>query len=113
MEAGGPTATCRPEGYIKGDIMVCGNYFGKARALIDHEGKRIKEAGLSSAVKVLGLNGVPEAGAEFNIVPNDKEARNICEDQLRRNATSRYCKRKMTLESLFSRTQADSDKTSS
>jgi len=114
MEAGGPTATLLVrKGTLKvGDIMVCGNYFGKARALIDHEGKRIKAAGPSSAVKVLGLNGVPEAGAEFNIVPNDKEARNICEDRITKERDESVArKRKMTLESLFSRTQADSDKT--
>ena len=114
MEAGGPTATLLVrKGTLKvGDIMVCGNYFGKTRALIDHEGKRIKEAGPSSAVKVLGLNGVPEAGAEFNIVPNDKEARNICEDRITKERDESVArKRKMTLESLFSRTQADSDKT--
>ena len=114
MEAGGPTATLLVrKGTLKvGDIMVCGNYFGKARALIDHEGKRIKEAGPSSAVKVLGLNGVPEAGAGFNIVPNDKEARNICEDRITKERDESVArKRKMTLESLFSRTQADSDKT--
>ncbi|HCV99285.1 MAG TPA: translation initiation factor IF-2, partial [Verrucomicrobiales bacterium] len=114
MEAGGPTATLLVrKGTLKvGDIMVCGNYFGKARALIDHEGKRIKEAGPSSAVKVLGLNGVPEAGAEFNIVPNDREARNICEDRITKERDESVArKRKMTLESLFSRTQADSDKT--
>ena len=114
MEAGGPTATLLVrKGTLKvGDIMVCGNYFGKARALIDHEGKRIKEAVPSSAVKVLGLNGVPEAGAEFNIVPNDKEARNICEDRITKERDESVArKRKMTLESLFSRTQADSDKT--
>ncbi len=114
MEAGGPTATLLVrKGTLKvGEIMVCGNYFGKARALIDHEGKRIKEAGPSSAVKVLGLNGVPEAGAEFNIVPNDKEARNICEDRITKERNESVArKRKMTLESLFSRTQADSDKT--
>ena len=114
MEAGGPTATLLVrKGTLKvGDIMICSNYFGKARALIDHEGKRIKEAGPSSAVKVLGLNGVPEAGAEFNIVPNDKEARNICEDRITKERDESVArKRKMTLESLFSRTQADSDKT--
>ena len=114
MEAGGPTATLLVrKGTLKvGDIMVCGNYFGKARALIDHEGKRIKEAGPSSAVKVLGLNGVPDAGAEFNIVPPDKEARNICEDRITKERDESVArKRKMTLESLFSRTQADSDKT--
>ncbi|MBO60547.1 MAG: translation initiation factor IF-2 [Verrucomicrobiales bacterium] len=113
MEAGGPTATLLVrKGTLKvGDIMVCGNYFGKARALIDHEGKRIKEAGPSSAVKVLGLNGVPEAGAEFNIVPNDKEARNLCEERITKERDESVArKRKMTLESLFSRTQSDSEK---
>jgi translation initiation factor IF-2 len=114
MEAGGPTATLLVrKGTLKvGEIMVCGNSFGKARALIDHEGKRIKEAGPSSAVKVLGLNGVPEAGAEFNIVTNDKEARNICEERITKERDESVArKRKMTLESLFSRTQSDSDKT--
>ena len=114
MEAGGPTATLLVrKGTLKvGDMMVCGNFYGKTRALIDHEGKRIKEAGPSSAVKILGLNGVPEAGAEFNIVPNEKEARNISEERvLKERDESADKKRRMTLENLFSRTQSDSNKT--
>ena len=113
MEAGGPTATLLVrKGTLKvGDMMVCGNFYGKTRALVDHEGKRIKEAGPSSAVKVLGLNGVPEAGAEFNIVPNEKEARNISEGRvLKERNESADKKRRMTLENLFSRTQSDSNK---
>ncbi len=113
LEAGGPTATLLVrKGTLKvGDVMVCSNHFGKVRALVDHEGKRIKQAGPSSAVKVLGLNGVPDAGAEFNILPNEKEARAICEDRdtkQRDEALSR--KRKMTLATLFSRMEATSDK---
>ncbi|MEE2614902.1 MAG: translation initiation factor IF-2 [Verrucomicrobiota bacterium] len=114
MEAGGPTATLLVrKGTLKvGDMMVCGNFYGKTRALIDHEGKRIKEAGPSSAVKILGLNGVPEAGAEFNIVLNEKEARNISEERvLKERDESADKKRRMTLENLFSRTQSDSHKT--
>ena len=91
--------------------MVCGNFFGKVRALVDHEGKRIKQAGPSSAVKVLGLNGVPGAGAEFNILPNEKEARNLCEEREtkeRNEAVSQ--RRKMTLESLFNQTKSDENK---
>jgi len=114
MEAGGPTATLLVrKGTLKvGDVMVCGNHFGKVRALVNHEGKRIKQAGPSSAVKVLGLNGVPEAGAEFNILPNEKEARTVCEEReakQRDEAVSQ--KRKMTLETLFTQTKADEDKT--
>ena len=114
MEAGGPTATLLVrKGTLKvGDMMVCGNFYGKTRALIDHAGNRIKEAGPSSAVKVLGLNGVPEAGAEFNIVPNEKEARNISEERISKERDeSAEKKRRMTLENLFSRTQSDSIKT--
>ena len=114
MEAGGPTATLLVrKGTLKvGDVMVCGNHFGKVRALVNHEGKRIKQAGPSAAVKVLGLNGVPDAGAEFNILPNEKEARTVCEERetkQRDEATS--SKRKMTLETLFSQTKADETKT--
>ena len=47
--------------------IICGQYWGKVRALINEEGKRLKEAGPSVAVKVLGLNGVPEAGLEFSV----------------------------------------------
>ena len=113
LEAGGPTATLLVrKGTLKvGDVIVCGNHFGKVRALVDHEGKRIKQAGPSSAVKVLGLNGVPDAGAEFNILPNEKEARSVCEDRdtkQRDEALSR--KRKMTLATLFNRMEATSDK---
>jgi translation initiation factor IF-2 len=113
LEAGGPTATLLVrKGTLKvGDVMVCGNHFGKVRALVDHEGKRIKEAGPSSAVKVLGLNGVPAAGAEFNILPNEKEARSVCEERdAKQHDEASARKRKMTLATLFSRMEANSDK---
>ena len=113
MEAGGPTATLLVrKGTLKvGDVMVCGNHFGKVRALVDHEGKRIKQAGPSSAVKVLGLNGVPEAGAEFNILPSEKEARTVCDErEAKQQDEAISSKRKMTLETLFSQTKADENK---
>ena len=113
LEAGGPTATLLVrKGTLKvGDVMVCGNHFGKVRALVDHEGKRIKQAGPSSAVKVLGLNGVPDAGAEFNILPNEKEARSVCEDRdTKQRDEALSLKRKMTLATLFTRMEATSDK---
>ena len=81
MEQGGPTATVlvRKGTLNVGDIVICGQYFGKARALINEEGQRMKTAGPSYAVKLLGLNGVPEAGDEFNSVDNEKAARDLAE----------------------------------
>jgi translation initiation factor IF-2 len=67
LEPGGPTATVlvRTGTLRVGDMLVCGEHYGRVRALINEENKRLKEAGPSVAVKVLGLNGVPEAGIEF------------------------------------------------
>jgi translation initiation factor IF-2 len=77
LEPGGPTATVLVrKGTLRvGDIVLCSQYYGKVRALISEEGKRAKEAGPSVAVKVLGLNGVPEAGLEFTVMENERAAR--------------------------------------
>ena len=70
LEPGGPTATVLVrKGTVKvGEVLICGQYYGKVRALISEEGQRLKEAGPSVAIKVLGLNGVPEAGLEFSVI---------------------------------------------
>jgi translation initiation factor IF-2 len=77
LEPGGPTATVlvRKGTLRTGDIILCSQFYGKVRALISEEGKRLKEAGPSVAVRVLGLNGVPEAGLEFTVMEDEKEAR--------------------------------------
>jgi translation initiation factor IF-2 len=62
-----------------GNLVLCGEYYGKVRALINEDGKRIKEAGPSVAVKLLGLNGVPEAGIEFAVMENDREVKELAE----------------------------------
>ena len=83
MEQGGPTATVLiRKGTLKvGDIVICGQFYGKTRALIDEDGKRMKQAEPSYALKLLGLNGVPEAGDEFNVVDNEKAARDLAEER--------------------------------
>jgi translation initiation factor IF-2 len=70
IEPGGPTATVLVrKGTLRvSDIILCGEFYGRVRALINEEGKRLKEAAPSVAVKVLGLNGVPDAGLEFSVV---------------------------------------------
>ncbi len=62
-----------------GDVFVSGRYSGKVRAMMDDFGKRMKEAGPSCPVEVLGFTGVPEAGDRFYVVASDKDARSISE----------------------------------
>ena len=62
-----------------GDVIVVGETFGKVRALENDEGKRITKAGPSSAVVVLGLSAVPQAGDILRVVSDEKEARNMVE----------------------------------
>ncbi len=62
-----------------GDIMLCGEFYGKIRALTESTGKRLKSIGPSRAATVMGLSGVPEAGAEFRVLPNEKRAKELAE----------------------------------
>jgi translation initiation factor IF-2 len=63
----------------QGDIFVVGQQYGKVRALINDKGERVKEAGPSVPVEVLGLNGTPEAGDVLNVVETEAQAREIAE----------------------------------
>ena len=108
MEPGGPTATVlvRKGTLRTGDIVLCGEFYGKVRALITEEGKRLKEAGPSNAVKLLGLNGVPPAGADFAVVENDKVARDVAEQRsferkAEENTDETNRPDRVTLENLF------------
>lgn len=104
LQQGGPTATVLVrKGTLKqGDVVICGCHYGRVRALINEEGDRLKEAGPSTAVRVLGLNGVPEAGIEFSAVKNEKEARLLAEERTDAQRTAGLENRpKVTLETLF------------
>jgi translation initiation factor IF-2 len=104
IEPGGPMATVLVrKGTLRlGDVIICGEHYGKARALINEEGKRLKEASPSVAVKVLGLNGVPDAGQEFSVVDDERAARDRASERAMELRTqSQEEKRKVTLENLF------------
>ena len=75
----GPVATVLVlDGELKkGNYFVCGNTFGKIRAMIDHDGKTINETYPSSPVEILGLNEAANAGDEFSVVENEEEAKKI------------------------------------
>jgi translation initiation factor IF-2 len=114
LEPGGPTATVLVrKGTLRvSDVIICGQFYGRVRALINEEGKRLKEAGPSVAVKVLGLNGVPEAGLEFSVVEDEKSARDLAEQRsMEAKAQGLEAARgKVTLENLFATLQSQQSK---
>ncbi|MGH1423637.1 MAG: translation initiation factor IF-2 [Pseudooceanicola sp.] len=77
----GPVATVLVQnGTLRqGDIFVVGEQWGKVRALVNDQGDRVKEAGPSIPVEVLGINGTPEAGDVLNVVSTEAQAREIAE----------------------------------
>ncbi len=86
-----------------GDAMVCGDHWGRVKALINDRGVKVRTAGPSHAVQCLGLNAVPEAGARFEVVGSDREAREISEQRLeaRRLGQLQQTRRGVTLEDLL------------
>jgi translation initiation factor IF-2 len=112
VEPGGPTATVlvRKGTLHVSDIILCGQYYGRVRALINEEGQRLKEAGPSVAVKVLGLNGVPDAGLEFSIVEDERAARELAGQREFEAKAEGQEERKVTLENLFATLQAAQSK---
>ena len=90
-----------------GDVIVVGETFGKVRALENDMGKRIKKAGPSSAVVILGLSSVPEAGDILRVVPDEKAARAMVESrQLEAAAKGGDGSGRATLEDLYRQIQA-------
>ncbi len=82
-KARGPVATLLVQnGTLRvGDVLVVGSVFGKVRAMVDDRGDRVSAASPSFAVEVLGLNDVPAAGDEFEVLGDEKEARAVAEDR--------------------------------
>jgi len=112
VEPGGPTATVLVrKGTLRlGDIILCGEFYGRVRALINEEGQRLKEAGPSVAVRVLGLNGVPDAGLEFSVVEDEKAARDKAEQRFLKDRSEGHESKKVTLENLFATLAANQSK---
>ncbi|WP_448518472.1 translation initiation factor IF-2 [Rhodoflexus sp.] len=79
----------------KGDVILAGAHYGRVKALMDHRGKILKEAGPSTPVQVLGLNGAPQAGDKFNAMESEREAKEIAtkREQILREQSIRATKR--------------------
>ena len=66
------------EGTLRqGDVMLCGSYYGRIKSMFNERGQKVTEAGPSTPVSVLGLNGAPAAGEKFNVMADEKEAKSI------------------------------------
>ena len=60
-----------------GDCILCGSFFGRVKSMFNERGQKVTEAGPSTPVSVLGLNGAPAAGEKFNVMADEKEAKSI------------------------------------
>ena len=91
-----------------GDAIAAGACHGKVRAMMDDKGRRVKEAGPSTPVEILGLSDVPNAGEVFVACENDKEARSFAETFISQNKEKllEETKSRMSLDDLFSQIQA-------
>ena len=106
----GPVATVLVQkGTLRvGDNVAAGACYGKVRAMLDDKGNRVKKAGPSTPVEILGLNDVPNAGEVFMGCSDEKEARNIADTFIaeHKKAKLEETKQKMNLDDLFDEIQA-------
>ena len=89
-----------------GDSLLVGSTYGRIRAMFDDKGKKIKKAGPSIPVEILGLSEVPSAGDKFNVVKDEKTARNMAESRKQKEkADSLMNSHRVSLEDLYSQIQ--------
>jgi translation initiation factor IF-2 len=93
-----------------GDIVVAGGAFGRVRALYDHLGERLDQAGPSQPVEVLGLADVPEAGEQFDAVEDERIAREMATTSLSERKTEQSARALLSLETLYQSIKAGSIK---
>lgn len=84
-----------------GDMLLSGHYYGKVKAMHNEHGKKVKEVGPATPVSIIGLNGAPNAGDKFNVLEDEKEAKQIAtkREQLQREQGVRT-KKHITLEEI-------------
>lgn len=103
----GPVATILiQDGTLRvGDSVICGSTAGKVRAMINDRGERIEEAGPSTPVELLGLNDVPMAGDLFQVVSDDRVARQVAEKRATKIKEASRRIQRVTLDDLFKQIQ--------
>jgi translation initiation factor IF-2 len=87
-----------------GDVLVVGDSFGRVRAMSDHTGNPLREAGPSVPAEVLGMDGVPDAGEKFRVAVNEREARQVAGERAQRLRAEEFANRRpVSLDDLFAR----------
>ena len=90
----------------KGEFVLCGQEYGRIRAMFDENAHAIKSAGPSTPVEILGLSGTPDAGDEFMVVQNERVARELAAHREDRKKSSRQAAAASKLDDVFSRMTA-------
>ncbi|MBR5467734.1 MAG: translation initiation factor IF-2, partial [Firmicutes bacterium] len=91
-----------------GDPLVAGSAYGRIRAMMDDKGRRVKSAGPSTPVEILGLSEVPSAGDSFYVAENEKQARQVAESVVAKTRTEmlKNTPQKVSLDDLFTQIQS-------
>ena len=85
-----------------GDVVLAGEYFGRVRSLMDDQGKKLKDAGPSIPIEMLGFNGTPEAGDPFSVVADERQARQLADARAKqRQDKQQAALQKSRLENIF------------
>ena len=93
-----------------GDIVLAGTAWGRIRAMFDFRGRKLQKAGPSTPVQIMGLSEVPEAGDLFQVLPSEREARQVVEERRNKAQAQRAAAPKASLEELFSRVQSGEER---
>lgn len=103
----GPVATVLvQDGTLRvGSPVICGTATGKVRAMLNHKGERVRLAGPSTPVELLGLNDVPLAGDRFQAVTSDRLARQVAEKRSHKMKAAAQSRQRITLDDLFKQIQ--------
>jgi translation initiation factor IF-2 len=97
--------------FKQGDIVICGEFYGKVKGMINSLDKRLKTAGPSQPIKLLGLNGVPEVGTPIVVCKNEKEAKKIASERAENIRRAKLDRPKITsVEELLNQVQEQDKK---
>ena len=92
-----------------GDLVVAGKAYGRIRAMFDFRGRKLRKAGPSTPVQIMGLNDVPDAGDLFLVYENEREARAVVEERIQQQQKRLASAPKASLEELFKKVQSGED----
>jgi translation initiation factor IF-2 len=94
----------------KGDTLLIGDHYGRIRAMFDYKGQRVDSVGPATPASVSGLDGIPEAGDQFEVVESEKSARRMIEEEFTASFAGEVRRAPVSLDEFFSRLQEGESK---